>query len=165
MPSLRLRVDAAAVLANLKSMDAEEAKNLTRYQREILKPVYQAWKPIIPRRHTGRMAASGIIGSRGGNVYLGYGPSAPVYMGVQEFGGSVPAPYSRHAAARLGALAGRAVLGPTRRAIMRGERRIPLKPKAPNESYTLYPTFRRYEAQLAPAMEEKLVELKLKYGL
>ena len=48
---------------------------------------------------------------------------------------------------------------------MRGERRILIKPKAPNESYTLYPTFRRYEAQLAPAMEEKLVELKLKYGL
>jgi hypothetical protein len=151
---LALEVDNKQVLAALRQLDADEKHEFTRYQREILQPTLEQWRRVIPHR-SGKLGGSAIV-SRGQRVYIGYGPSAPVWAGVQEFGGSVPAPYSRR------------LTGGSRHLFRGYVRRITIKPSVAHtgrESYWLYPAFRRNESTLAPLMEAKLGELLTKHGL
>lgn len=162
MPRIIVKAETASVIAALKEFDADESRSLTKWQKDLLRPVRDDWKAIISSR-TGQLKGSTWVGQDRGAAWVGYGAKAPVYAGVQEFGGSVPAPYSKHAAKRLGKLASHGKRGLTVKNPR--QRRILIKPKAPAESYWLYPTFRRHEPKLVDDLETHVAELKAKHGL
>jgi hypothetical protein len=85
------------VVARMKNMDAD-LRDLTKIYREAVKPVHEMYKQVVPkdsghmkgmtfRQATYRFGAVGLRGTGGGG--------GRDYVGVVEFGGTIPVPHSR----------------------------------------------------------------------
>jgi phage gpG-like protein len=95
----------------------------------------------MPSR-SGKLRASYVAKGTQTQAYI---KSKLIYAGVQEFGGTV---YWRP---RGG--------GGRGWGSHKTGHRIPVKPKAPNESYYIYPTIRAYFSDIQDAYEDKIVEI------
>ena len=140
-----LTVDMELVVARMKNMDAN-LRDLTSIYREAVKPVFAGYKLTVPH-DSGHMASmvykkasyrQGEVGLKGTGRFGGRD-----YVGVVEFGGTIPVPHSRPK-------------GEPRRMAKRGK---PWIGGRSGSSYYLYPFWDAKWRAVVPPFIAKLREL------
>jgi hypothetical protein len=165
MPRLVIRADVHEVIDALRLLNNDVAKDLTAMEKRVLEPALVSFRGAIHRK-SGRLAGAARIGTQRGHAWVGYGDGAPPWVYVQEYGGSVPAPYSAHAKNRAGSLMKAAfTMQYARRRPGQITRRIRIKPWIGGEtSYWLYPAFREHESAMAESLETQVMAKAKAHG-
>jgi len=151
----QIEVDISAVRQALQQLSVETRRSLYPWERDLLLPVRDEVRSIMPHR-SGALARQLVVGKRGSHAWVGHRQSVP-YWGVQEFGGSVRWRPRSGTWTRIPTASGRYMMS-------KGHV-IRVRPRAPSESWWLYPTWRRHEPQLVDELTRHLQELAQQCGM
>ena len=151
----RIEVDISAVQQALRRLDAEERRTLYRWERDQLLPVRDEVRSIMPHR-SGALARQLVVGKRAGHAWVGHRQSVR-YWGVQEFGGNVWWRPRSGTWTRVPTASGRYITS-------KGHL-IRVRPRAPGESWWLYPTWRKHEPRLVEALVQHVQAIANRSGM
>lgn len=152
---VKFDVDMELVIARMQNMKAE-LRDLTSIYREAVKPIWGAYKAVVPKgSEAPHMVADIYKGATYRYGVVGLGETGRMadpthHSGVTEFGGTIPVPHSK--------------TNPK----LRGKRRMLSKDKPwiggrDGTSYYLYPMWERQWPEVVPPFVAKLKELCRKY--